>query len=542
MPTKYSDDLPKILDLVAVFTGEDPGVEGLIRENWTDRQNDVGVLAARFEAEGNGKFGGALVVALGTTAPQSVLGWLLRNEEWHVFYKSVIPDDYQAPQPAALGLPTGCYVPFGQDRDDKHSNTGQPKLVLDSGEYLPLPPFDCFSHVLTRTKRTAILLGKHGDSEHCDAHVEEADAVPPWPLTLDLHSRSTSQQSMNPAETERRLTDAIKLLKEDLEAHLQWQEQTSDEPIVRMYIYPETKKSRPKSVWWLREWFTRVPAKDLHKFKHARVVVKGLPCPLHLVVPPSSPAPIPPDAEFVLRKDWRWGQKERTVFVPEGMELYPYPPRDQDSSSLLDIMARCLWKDAPATDTLVILRDNSDPSHKLRFTVGQFQPLDRQIESLNTMIAILHAEEVKERNDVFGTLFDNLVNDLPTHLAGHVSRITHVLDGLWTGEREQLSRYRQQVNELLNSVDMIRDWQGRINEFRDADWNTWSMFRRDVLNMDLGIVPQETRLPPLLRKLTDVYSDLASLWLNDTPEERQRLAHALTTLARSISSPPSPSV
>jgi hypothetical protein len=498
MMLKPWDKAPEAYHLLAIFTGEQQRFDSFVKDVWLNWRGDLDLLAATlppatlpWASNHNGTPPCAYAVSVGRLPAYYLVGWWIQSPaEWQLFYsrRSKKVDEASEPEVEGEVVPRGLYLPWGCEADSRPEPASGAVLLLYDGNRLELPS-DQFRNLFAFHERQAVFL----ESQRSVAIAESPTNSEPYKLPLRLVKELEHQRPTNPQETVFRLQRKLNDIQEQLDTLLWWCEQP--EVPVHLNVYPEIQDRQPGSAWDLRDWFTSAPDHALKQFRHIRLVVDQIGAALHLVLPadfnrlPTANLPRP---IYRLSLDWRWQRKGRHVFVPEGFELWPPPPNHNEHIEAL--MAKCLWDGADQKDTLVLLR--TPEGEEYRFAVSGFQPLENQTQALNIQVAIDRAERNRnlEKTNGMEGLLTQVRKDITARIGNHATEMQLLLDSLWAGDRADLGRYREQVRDALNQVQDIREWQRKINNFTNTDWQTWSAFRQEVSRLDQELFDLKQRI------------------------------------------------
>jgi hypothetical protein len=535
---------PDAYHLLALYAGSERRFERFV-QFWFDHRGDLDVLAARLPAEflraagcGPAVTAAGYAVSFGLLPEYHLLGWLLRQPQWRVYYSPRPP--HAAERIRGEVQPEGAYFPWSRrpqslpawpDRPVLHRDDGQPlDLVQASGRFVNL--FKLLGAAQPQ------MLGPDGPARPQRAQ-PEPEPSRSYTIPLRLVECGEGERPVNPSQTIQRLQEEINNLNEQLELLRWWM--VAPQVSVRLYAYPETGEQTPGSAWDLRDWFSRASDRALREFEHTRVIVsppEGAPAgeqlpPLHLVVPVDLTreprANLPPPA-YRLDLDYRWHQKGRRLFTPAGWELTPPPP--WDNPHVEKLMADCLWGPENQHETLVVLRTREGAEY--RFNAGGWRPLREQIRTLNIQVVTQRAagewREVQLRE--LDEAAEQIRVNVEDAFAACRQQMRACLDEIWSGPRADVDHHRLQVNEALQIVREIGALQTRIAAFRKEEHQLWSQFRQEVLELDLDLIPRRaSRLRGELGELDRLRGQVAELCMEDRRQDPRQVAAALRRLA-----------
>jgi hypothetical protein len=161
------------------------------------------------------------------------------------------------------------------------------------------------------------------------------------------------------------------------------------------------------------------------------------------------------------------------------------------------------------------------------------------MHALNIQVAIEHARRGPSAVGGSATkeVFTRVQKELQQQLNQHTAQMRQELETLWSGERADLEKHREQVRKLLKLVNGLRRWQQTIQQFRATEWGTWTAFVTEVLLRDRELLPESAKtLRQFLADLDAFRTGMVDLAAVDNPQQRSQLATTLRRIASQIES------
>ncbi len=522
--------------VLAVCTGEASELEQFA-DTWLEYRGTLNLLGCRGEitrstaSEETFKSQAVVVIWLGLVPNSFVLAWIAKRADWLLFHRPLAADESAE---GGSGVPAvgGNYTPWGGEFETSPPPCPATDLRVfqadGPGLRIPVEQMGDYFALIGATPSLTVLNGTPPTTPLLD-----------YVLPLELRPAGSSRPTDAQGSIDRWSREIIRL--QELVEDYRWLEQ-KPQPPVWMYVYPETGpddipylRSVGGSVWALRRWYAEATDAALAQFQHARCAFPKPIGTLHFLIPNPlllAPSANPPEGRYRLALDHRWYQfgPEYRLFVPEGLELWPPPPRP--NTHLWPALSRCMWG-SPPDGTLVLLPAAAGtPFHPLR--VPGFAPLANQQVELNLGIPFRFRSSIQSQGDI-GTLLERVRKDAEKAVEEHAAELAAALEDLRKQHIDSLEPYREDLRKAMESVKSLRVALDGIATFRRNVSGEWDVFVGAVLEQDRELI-RDPRVESLVARFDHVRADLSRLGWLSPPQTASEVAARLDEVSAALAS------